>query len=69
MRIPLVDGWTVTMRLKASPDTHEIPIIGLSAHALAEDRHKALAAGCDEYETKPVDFPQLLAKIDSLIIQ
>jgi two-component system response regulator len=69
MRIPLIDGWTVTMRLKSSPDTHEIPIIGLSAHALTEDRDKALAAGCDEYETKPIDFLSLLAKINGLIVE
>ena len=67
MRIPLVDGWTVTMRLKSLPETQAIPIIGLSAHALTQDRDKALAAGCDEYETKPIDFPKLLAKIHNLM--
>lgn len=68
MRIPLIDGWEVTMRLKSTPETQSIPIIGLSAHALAQDRDKALAAGCDEYETKPIDFPALLVKIDRLMI-
>ena len=65
--LPVMDGWTATRQLKAAPATRHIPIIGLTAHALVGDREKALEAGCDEYETKPVDFPRLLAKVAALI--
>jgi len=61
--LPLVDGWDATRQLKASASTGHIPIIALTAHAAAEDRDKSLAAGCDDFETKPVNFAQLLAKI------
>lgn len=63
MSLPVVDGWQATRTLKADADTKQIPIIALTAHAIAGDREKCLAAGCDEYESKPVKFPQLLEKI------
>jgi CheY-like chemotaxis protein len=68
LSLPELDGWEATRRLKASPDTKGIPVIALSAHAMAGDREKALAAGCDDYDTKPVDFARLRAKIDTLVI-
>lgn len=67
MRLPGMDGWTVTAQLKADPETSSILIIGLSAHALTQDREKALQAGCDDYETKPVEFPRLLQKIEAIL--
>ena len=67
MSLPVMDGWTVATRLKAEDRTRGIPIIALTAHAMVGDREKALAAGCDEYETKPVDFPRLLQKISALL--
>ena len=69
MNIPVLDGWTVTRTLKEAPATARIPIIGLSADALAGDRERGLAAGCDAYYTKPVDFPPLLDYIDHLVSQ
>lgn len=63
MSLPVLDGWEVTRRLKASAETKHIPVIGLSAHAMAGDREKGLAAGCDDYDTKPVEFDRLLKKI------
>ncbi len=63
MSLPVLDGWEATRRLKANPATSHIPIIALTAHAMAEDRKKALAAGCDDYDTKPVELPRLLRKI------
>jgi two-component system, cell cycle response regulator DivK len=66
LSVPIVDGWEATRRLKAEPETRAIPVIALSAHAMAGDREKALAAGCDDYETKPVDFGRLHAKIQAL---
>jgi CheY-like chemotaxis protein len=63
MSLPVVDGWQATRTLKADESTKQIPIIALTAHAIAGDREKCLAAGCDEYESKPVKFPQLLEKI------
>jgi CheY-like chemotaxis protein len=64
MSLPVIDGWEATRRLKASAATAAIPIIGLTAHAMEADREKCLAAGCDDYDTKPVDLPRLLAKIE-----
>ena len=63
MSLPVMDGWTATRALKADAATRGIPVIGLTAHAMAGDREKCLEAGCDEYDTKPVDFPRLLEKI------
>ena len=69
MSLPRLDGWEATRRLKADSHTQAIPVIALTAHAIAGDRQRALAAGCDEYESKPLDFPQLLAKISRLTVQ
>ena len=63
LRLPGIDGWETTRRIKAAPATKAIPVIALSAHAMAGDREKALEAGCDDYDTKPVDFPRLLERI------
>ncbi|MFO0797007.1 MAG: response regulator [Gemmataceae bacterium] len=67
MHLPVMDGWEVTRRLKAEPDTRPTPVIALTADAMTGDREKALAAGCDDYDTKPVDLPRLLDKIRTLI--
>ncbi len=67
LNLPEIDGWEATRRLKADPVTSGIPIVALTAHAMAGDREKALATGCDEFETKPIDFDRLLAKIERLI--
>jgi CheY-like chemotaxis protein len=67
MSLPVVDGWEATRRLKAAPDTQGIPIIGLTAHAMAADRDKCLEAGCDDYDTKPVELPRLLEKVERLL--
>ena len=67
LSLPGLDGWEATRQLKAAPETKTIPIIAVSAHAMAGDREKALAAGCNDYETKPVDFPRLHAKIQALL--
>ncbi|MCZ6735617.1 MAG: response regulator, partial [Planctomycetota bacterium] len=67
LRLPAMDGWEATRRLKATPETRDIPIIALSAHVMAGDKEKALAAGCDDYETKPIDFTRLLAKMAALL--
>jgi CheY-like chemotaxis protein len=64
MSLPILDGWETTRRLKANPDTRHIPIIALTAHALSGDREKSLAAGCDDYEAKPVNFARLLKKMN-----
>ena len=67
MSLPVVDGWEVTRRLKAAPKTQSIPIVALTAHAMAGDREKALDAGCDDYDTKPVELPRLISKIQTLL--
>jgi two-component system cell cycle response regulator DivK len=67
MSLPAVDGWEATRRLKAAPETAAIPIIGLTAHAMSTDRDKCLAAGSDDYDTKPVEIARLLAKIERLL--
>ena len=67
MSLPVLDGWEATRQLKADPQTGSIPVIALTAHAMAGDRQKALEAGCDDYDTKPVEFPRLLAKIQALL--
>lgn len=64
MSLPVMDGWEATRQLKASEDTKQIPIIALTAHAMSDDRKKALDAGCDDYDTKPVDLKRLLGKIN-----
>ena len=66
MSLPVMDGWEATKKLKSNSDTSKIPIIALTAHAMAQDKEKALAAGCDEYDTKPIDLDRLLSKISSL---
>jgi CheY-like chemotaxis protein len=63
LEMPIVDGWEATRRLKDDPQTRDIPIIALSAHALAGEREKALAAGCDEFDTKPIEFERLVATL------
>jgi len=63
LSLPIMDGWEATRRIKADPNTKDIPVVALTAHAMAGDREKALGAGCDEYETKPVDFVRLMGKI------
>lgn len=67
MSLPVMDGWEATRRLKGDASTKHIPIIALTAHAIAGDRERCLAAGCDEYESKPVKFPRLLAKIEQIL--
>jgi CheY-like chemotaxis protein len=67
LSLPELDGWEATRRLKAAPETKAIPVIALSAHAMTGDREKALAAGCDDFDTKPVDFTRLRGKIDALL--
>jgi two-component system, cell cycle response regulator DivK len=65
--LPVIDGWEATRRLKADPDTRDIPVIALSAHALAGSREQALAVGCDEFDTKPVEFERLVGKIRQVL--
>jgi two-component system, cell cycle response regulator DivK len=67
LSLPVIDGWEATRRLKAEAATRTIPVIALSAHAMAGDREKAIAAGCDEYDTKPIELPRLLEKITALL--
>lgn len=67
MNLPILDGWAATRHLKALPETRTIPVIALTAHAMAGDREKCLAAGCDDYDTKPVEFARLVAKIQVLL--
>ena len=67
MSLPVLDGWQAVRRIKDADETRHIPIIALTAHAMAGDRENALAAGCDDYDTKPVDFERLLTKIETLM--
>jgi len=67
LNLPEVDGWEAARRLKADPATRDIPIIALSAHAMAGDREKALATGCNDFDTKPIEFDRLLAKIEQAL--
>jgi CheY-like chemotaxis protein len=67
MSLPVLDGWESTRRLKAQDQTKAIPVLALTAHAMSGERERALAAGCDDYDTKPVDFARLLGKIESLL--
>ena len=67
MSLPGIDGWEATRRLKSAPQTQKIPLIALTAHAMTDDRAKALAAGCDDFDTKPVDLSRLLSKIQALL--
>jgi len=66
LRLPVLDGWEATRRIKAQPETRDIPVIALTAHAMTGDREKALEAGCDDFDTKPVEMPRLLEKIRAL---
>lgn len=65
MSLPVLDGWEATRQVKANPETAGIPVIALTAHAMASDREEAMAAGCDDFDTKPVELPRLLEKIRS----
>jgi CheY-like chemotaxis protein len=67
LSLPVLDGWEATRQLKAAPETRHIPVVALSAHAMTGDREKALAAGCDDFDTKPVDMPRLLGKVRALL--
>ena len=67
MSLPVIDGWEATRRVKADPATATIPVIALTAHAMSQDQEKALAAGCDDFDTKPVELPRLLEKINALL--
>jgi len=67
MSLPVLDGWTATQKIKADPATASIPVIALTAHAMAGDEQKARDAGCDDYDTKPIELPRLLGKIQALL--
>ena len=67
LSLPIIDGWTATRQLRSDPRTSQIPVIALTAHAISGDREKALEAGCDDYDTKPVEWHRLLGKIEALL--
>jgi CheY-like chemotaxis protein len=67
MSLPVIDGWEATRRIKATPELRKIPIIALTAHAMATDRERALEAGCDDYDTKPIELQRLLGKVETLL--
>src|SRR6266403_3463926 len=67
LSLPVLDGWEATRRIKAASETRDIPVIALTAHAMAGDREKAMAAGCDDFDTKPVEMSRLLDKIEALV--
>ncbi len=67
MSLPVVDGWEATRQLKSAPETQSIPVIALTAHAMAGDREKAVEAGCNDYDIKPIELPRLLEKIEALL--
>jgi CheY-like chemotaxis protein len=67
MSLPILDGWEASRKLKADPRTHRMPIIALTAHVMAGDRERAIEAGCDDYDTKPIELPRLLGKIEALL--
>jgi CheY-like chemotaxis protein len=67
MSLPEVDGWEATRQIKAAPETQDLPVIALTAHAMSGDRDRALGVGCADYHTKPVDFPKLLAQIEAIL--
>jgi CheY-like chemotaxis protein len=67
MSLPVLDGWQATRRIKSAPETQHIPVIALTAHAMAGDQDKAIAAGCDDYDSKPIDLPRLLEKIEKFL--
>jgi two-component system cell cycle response regulator DivK len=69
MSLPVLDGWEATRRIKADESTRLIPVIALTAHAMAGDREKAISAGCEDYDTKPIELPRLLGKIEALLAQ
>jgi CheY-like chemotaxis protein len=69
MSLPVLDGWQAARQFKATPETGRIPIIALTAHAMTGDREKAIEAGCDDYDTKPIELPRLVKKIDALLAQ
>jgi len=69
MSLPIIDGWEATRQIKAAPETREIPVIALTAHAMVGDKEKAMAAGCDDYDTKPIEFKRLLDKIETALAQ
>jgi len=69
MSLPVLDGWEATRRIKADESTRLIPVIALTAHAMAGDREKAMSAGCEDYDTKPIELPRLLGKIEALLAQ
>ena len=67
MSLPVLDGWAATRELKAAAETKAIPVIALTAHAMVGDREKAVEAGCDDFDTKPIEFPRLVEKIEALL--
>lgn len=67
MSLPVLDGWEATRKIKATPEIRSVPVIALTAHAMAGDQERCVAAGCDDYDTKPVDLPRLLGKIEALL--